>query len=281
MAATDIRQIFGLAAVFLVGILPHIIGSLSIVRRAGYFKSLTNSEQLIRYWSSSLSMIAVVLLVAAYQPEGLVMLGISDRGEQSGAILLGFIATLFYSIVIGYLQLVWQRIRKTPVEKYELDTLNPGIAKTIRFRKVHERIADVSLIPLAVIGEELVFRGYFVLFMGTLTGTFLPWIIVSILLSVVIHLYQGRDWKTILYHAGFAALCIAILISTHNIQGIILGHISYNLIWTLRTWQEAGKLLPPVQEEVKVEQWKVWGYFLFSAFNAGLIYLAWWAIQPR
>jgi membrane protease YdiL (CAAX protease family) len=85
---------------------------------------------------------------------------------------------------------------------------------------------------LGVIAEDLVFRGYLVLGLGARTGSYFPWMVLSIILSIAAHLYQGVSWKLMLGQGLFALIFTGVSLITNNDTAII-PHLVYT-IWLLR-----------------------------------------------
>ena len=81
------------------------------------------------------------------------------------------------------------------VQKREqkIDLAEPAMKVFAVQRSTWERIVFLPILFLGVIGEELLYRGYLVLILGNETGFMALWVLLSIVLSVVAHLYQGRS----------------------------------------------------------------------------------------
>jgi len=87
---------------------------------------------------------------------------------------------------------------------------------------------------LAVIGEELVYRGYLILLLGSQTGNLYAWMAFSATLSVVVHLYQGRTWRVAISHMLLACLFIFVAVITNSLFAAIIPHLVYNTVWLIR-----------------------------------------------
>ena len=99
---------------------------------------------------------------------------------------------------------------------------------------------------LGGIAEDLVFRGYLVLGLGAQTGSYYPWIVLSIFLSVASHLYQGVNRRIMLGQMIFAAIFITISLITRSVITAIIPHLVYDTIWLLRGWEKDSKSARPV-----------------------------------
>jgi hypothetical protein len=55
-------------------------------------------------------------------------------------------------------------------------------------------------------------------------------------LSIVLHLYQGLQWATVLRHAAFAGLFIWLSLMTGGIEGPTILHAYLNLAIAVRAW---------------------------------------------
>ena len=139
-----------------------------------------------------------------------------------------------------------QKLRKKQEPAPQPTTLDeslPQIEAVIRYKKFWERTAHLLVLIFEVVAEDLLSRGYLVLFMGTRTHSFIPWIIVSIAFSVVAHLYQGKNRKNILSQFLFAAFFIGITIATKNLLAAIAPHLLIDIAFTFNIWRRSDKLV--------------------------------------
>jgi membrane protease YdiL (CAAX protease family) len=268
------KSIIEFCAVFAVSILNHLIGAFFYSKRADYPKSFTVTENLLRYWGGSISAILVVLLVAIDQPDGFASIGIpvsSNTAKTNSTTLLILFLSFFLLMFLmaGIQKIVHYFSKKTP--ETNIDLSNPAIVSVNQFRDAFELLAYLTVLPLIVISEELVYRGYLVLMLGNKTHTFIPWIILSIILSVAIHLYQGRNIINIVYHAIFATFFIGLTITTGNILAPITIHLIYNIVWTVQTWNKVKK--QEIQPEISHSKKKRFAYSVFIGFNILLLYV--------
>lgn len=230
------------AAVASVGILPYLVGTVLLIRRPTYHLIFSPAEQLARLWIGAVSVIAVTLFVAVNQPDGLASLGLyPGRGVFNfGAAWTGMLGLAVLSIVIFMGHKLLRRSRPEP------DLSRPPAADILRYRNGWERVAYLTTLPLLVAAEEVVCRGYLVLLWGSRVGTYVPWFILSVTLSVVMHLYQGRDLSTIVFHLMSAAFCVGLVVFTRNLMSAIGPHLFWNICCVHEVWkrgkQEGGQL---------------------------------------
>jgi membrane protease YdiL (CAAX protease family) len=270
---TIMKFILEFSAVVAVGVLLHGLGTLLYIKRPEFYNLFTTSEQLLRRWQGGMAGVIIVLLVALNQPDGLRSVGLQNTNNGI-AIWIGFLATSALVIVVALVIKLIQRIRKVTVSP-SVDTSQPHIIELISYRDRWERFAYLAVVALGVVSEDLIYRGYFVLLLGNKTGTFIPWAILSVGLSVIIHLYQGRDARTILFHVVAASFLVSLAIITQNILAPIVAHLYYNLVATTKTWKlakEQGVSLPAVEQSGA----KKVAYFLF--IGANILFLGFFAI---
>ncbi|MFT3890782.1 MAG: CPBP family intramembrane metalloprotease [Anaerolineales bacterium] len=272
------KPILEFAAILFVGILNHVIGALFYSKRPEYHKSVTVTERLLGNWVGSISAIVVVLLVAIDQPNGFasigVVTGLNAISNNENAVELGVIFVSIFIIVMMGIQKIINHLRKRTPEK-EVDLSNPAVTGLYQYQSLLERLAYLTVLPLLVISEDLIYRGYLVLLFGNKSHSFLPWVIVSVILSVIIHLYQGRKVRYIFYQASLALLFIGLAIGTGNILAPIAGHLFYDILWTFRVWRAEKSI---ETQTVKSSKSKVFAYLAFVTTNLLLLYFSFLAI---
>lgn len=263
------KSIIEFGAIFAVGILNHMIGAFFYSKRSDFQKSFTTTENLLRNWVGSISGILVVLLVALNQPKGLASVGIITNGNTNdkNPVFIGIMAISFYIIILAGIQRLVNYFRKiTPENKIDLS--NPAVIGLYQYRNKQEKLAYLTVLPFIVISEDLIYRGYLVLMLGSKTHTNLPWIFLSVVLSVIIHLYQGRKASYLLFQATAALLFIGLTIWTGNIFTPIIAHLYYDILWTLGVWKkENNATIQPVIHS----KGKSFAYTVFIAANLLLL----------
>lgn len=269
------KSIIEFGAIFAVGILNHMIGAFFYSKRSNYQQVFTPTENLLRYWGGSISGILVVLLVAINNSNGLISIGIITNGNTGNPIFIGIISISFFLIFLAGIQRLINYIRKIPSEN-KIDLSNPAVTGLSQYQSKLERLAYLTVLPFVVISEDLIYRGYLVLMLGSKTQSYLPWIILSVILSVIIHLYQGRNITTMLYQAAFALYFIILTIWTGNILTPITAHLYYDILWTLGVWKKANSA---TTQPVTHNKSKVFAYSMFIAINIFLLLVSLLAVS--
>ncbi len=265
------KQVLEFLAVFTVGVLNSIFGALFSLANPDFWKGQTALQHLWGRWGAWVSEMAVVLFVVSNQPAGLASVGIRTGagGANVAAMVAGWLAYLGLSV--AYL-VIWKYVlrRGTADSTAKLDTSKPHIGQVLLYRNRWQRSAHLLELTLAVITEDLVFRGYLVLLLGQRTGTYIPWAILSVWLSIVIHLYQGRDRGTVVFQAVAATFFVVLTVLTQNLLAAIAVHLYYDVTSTLRLWQRATKEGgPPAAPRATLEQ--ALSYASFIGLNLALL----------
>lgn len=273
------KSIIEFGAIFAVGILNHMIGAFFYSKRSDYQKSFTVTENLLRYWGGSISGILVVLLVAMNQPNGFTSVGIwagqNATSNNENSVLIGLFSVSIFLIVIAGIQKVINYFRKaTPETKVDLS--NPAVTGLFQYQSTLEKLAYLTVLPFVVISEDLIYRGYLVLMLGRMTNIYLPLIILSAILSVIIHLYQGRKITYMLYQAMSALLLIGLTMWTGNILAPIAAHLYYDILWAFGVWKNKKNT---EIESVKYSKRKIIAYSVFVTINLLLLYVSILAIS--
>ena len=270
------KSIIEFGAIFAVGVINHMIGAFFYSKRSDYQKSFTTTENLLRYWAGSISGIFVVLLVAINSPDGLASVGIiKNSSNDKNPFFIGIMSiSVFILFLVGTQRLINYFRKTTPENKIDLS--NPAVNGLFQYQSKLEKLAYLTVLPFIVISEDLIYRGYLVLMLGNKTHTYLPWIILSVVLSVIIHLYQGRNITTVLYQAAFALLFIGLTIWTGNILTPIVAHLYYDILWTLGVWKKENN---PAAQPVIHSKSKSFAYTVFIAANLLLLLVSLMAVS--
>jgi len=225
--------------VFTVAILPHLLGGIFILTNKDYLKHFLPWQRMVASAVQDVSKILLLAYIAADQTNGLAAIGLSIGLDEIpmtiiiAAFAAGYLSLLF---VIHHLRSKKEQARREELRK---SIFEAGGFST--FKTLGERCAYLVSLWLGVIAEDLVFRGYLVLGLGARTGTLAPCIILSVLLSVAVHLYQGLSWRVMFTQAVFACLFIAAAVTAGNILAAILPHLVYDTIWVLQGWAKDAK----------------------------------------
>ena len=265
------KTIVEAAAVLIVGILPYVFGSVMWLKEPEYYKRFTPADILMSTWVRSLSSIAIVLLIALDQSNGTSSIGLhlGDINSLSDA-FGGAAAVVWLLIILRFVRKVLGSKTKQQMEK-EIP-LRPYMAEVLRYDD-WQRLAFLSVLPFSVIGEDLICRGYLVLLLGSKTGAYIPWIFLSIMLSVSIHLYQGRDLETIAFHIVAASFLIGLALYTQSIMTAIGAHLYYDVLWAIGVWRRKG----PTENRVTpiiLDKRRNLGYSAFIITNGLILCIA-------
>ncbi|HEY2980029.1 MAG TPA: CPBP family intramembrane glutamic endopeptidase [Anaerolineales bacterium] len=220
--------------VFTVAILPQIAATIFISRDPAYLESLSPGKRSISSLIGFVAYIVLIVYVAANRPGGLSSVGLTFTARPAP------ISILVAATLTAYLLLIFLvgRLRSKEVQQRR-ETLRRSVFEAggfSKFKSLPERCAYLIGLWTGVIAEDLVYRGYLVLGLASSTGILWPWIILSMTLSVVIHLYQGRDPRLMLGQAVFALLFIGAVVVTGSVIAAIIPHLAYDTIWFLRGW---------------------------------------------
>jgi membrane protease YdiL (CAAX protease family) len=225
-------------------------------------------------WINSLGQIFIVLYIAINQPSGLLSIGINtiSKTNNGGAFFAGiFLAILMLSPIIFLIQKIVFH-KKNPNLLNEEQWSEHQILETINYRSGIERLVHLSILPLCALAEDFVYRGYLVLLLGNRTGSFLPWAILSVILSVLIHLYQSRKLENIIVHFLLATFFVGITLITQNIFASFGAHLLLNFVSIIKTWNQADKQGVVGQEVVRNKK-QVFLWLLFAILNFISLYL--------
>lgn len=253
--------------VMFIGVFPWFMGSyfLSFYKRP----RLSGVEEIIRDWIPAIATLLTVVYVALNQPDGISTIGLSrDKSQNSQAGFVGFMymTGALWLYIIG--NKIYQKVKPRPEQP--IDVTLPQVERIILHKNIWERLTYLVVLAELVIAEDLVFRGYLVLLCGTITGSFFPWIILSICFSVFVHLYQGRKISYIIFHAVSAAFLIGLTILTRNIFSTIVAHLFYDILVTVGVWRRTDKQLGKPEKGWEISwQDKVF-YAAFIVLNFGI-----------
>jgi membrane protease YdiL (CAAX protease family) len=223
-----------LALVFTAAILPHILAAFYILLDPKYLGSLPPWQRMLTGGVHDTGKILLIAYIAASHADGFTAFGLVIPPDK-------LVDTLLYGLLTaGYLSLVFVAGRlRSKADQARREALLRTVFEAggfSHFRSPRERAAYLIVLWTGVVAEDLVFRGYLVLGLGALTGVYWPWVIASVLLSTVLHLYQGLNRQIMLAQALFAGIFIALTLWTGNVYAAILAHLAYDTIWVVRGW---------------------------------------------
>jgi membrane protease YdiL (CAAX protease family) len=218
-------------------ILPFVFSSLAFDRNRESKKHFTNAENLFMMCVGSLAPALVILYVVYSQTEGFDAIGLSAHPQLPNqvAIFVGLVAVVFGAYILAVAYRLFQK------NKPEQEEPSPILKLFEQYRTPLERIVYLIGLSFLVIEEDLLCRGYLVLYWGAKTHTYLPWVLLSLSVSVVMHLYQGKNLKFILSHLLFAGIMIGMTLLTRNLLTAIGGHLYYDIVFTITQWNRLDK----------------------------------------
>lgn len=271
------KFILEFVAVMTVGVLPNLLAAFLHLRNADYlrkFEQLSVSEKLPNIWLGAVGSISVVLLVAYQQPTGFASVGIRSGqwGSNILAVLIGFFGINIFLILFALGQKIILSIFRHPSPP-ALDKSSPSVTDNLSYEDNWERIANLTVLPFSTIAEDLIYRGYLILLLGKLTNTFLPWALISIFIMVLLHIYQGRTTRRIIYHILLAGFFAVLTITTQNILAPITAHVYHNFIHRVKLWSLMTKQDQPMPTSANSTKRKL-AYALFSVANIIILILA-------
>ena len=228
------QNVLEFSVVFTVAILPQIISSVLSIRDREYFRRITADQRTTTNIARWLGVILLLMYVGENHADGLSFIGVSfDLGQIPQVLLVSAMTTAYLSLIF-----VLPRWRSKKVQE-QIETRRKSVFEAGAFstyRGFWERFGYLCSVWLDVIAEDLVFRGYLVLGLGSLTGGYLPWIVLSVSLSLVAHLYQGSSVRLMLGQGFFAMIFIAVSLFTHNVITAIIPHLVYDTVWFVSGW---------------------------------------------
>ena len=234
------KTVIEFLSIFFISVASHLFGAYLHIKNPEYQKIYTVPQAIVRNWLHPVGIILVVILVALNQPNGVESIGIysGSKSHNFNALYYGCmgggVALLLITIIFNLKQ-VRRYLSKEGIAKIESD---PANAQILIYRDFLERAAYLATVILMVIAEELVYRGYFVLYWGYKTNSLVIWILISLSLSVLIHLYQGRDFKSISLSILMHSVFIGLALIFQNILAPIAAHIWNNIRWVNAQWKE-------------------------------------------
>lgn len=275
-------RIIEFAAVMFTSVFSHVQGMILALNAPDEYKTRNAFQNAVREWLPAWASIALVTLVAFIQPEGLNAIGINPEVKTANfaAAVEGFcwfagVLILFYfiyRIVLG---------RKNPNDFDVHLSERPEIVSVSAIRGSLERFVYLSILPVGVIAEEFVYRGYLVLLWGERSGDMLLWGAASIGFSIIVHLYQGINLRTLIIHLVLAASLTAVTILTKNLLAAITGHLFNNLAFTLNTWRLADNQGLVTAEKSRTRMQEFF-WVLFACINFALVIAFFaWALEIR
>ena len=219
-------------SVLTLAVLPQVLVSFYPDEMRHLLGKLPGNWRLLSTLPSRIGVILLVLYISASRLDEFHSIGLNFREARSPITLLaaGFL-TVYLLLIFIFSNL---RSKKVKEEITNIQQRTLAILQYSNSAGFWQRLFYFVDLWLAVIGEELVYRGYLILLLGRQTGSFTPWIIFSIALSIVIHLYQGRTWRLALGQMILAILFILAVMVTKSLFAALIPHLVYNTVWLMR-----------------------------------------------
>jgi membrane protease YdiL (CAAX protease family) len=234
--------------VFILAILPQALISFYPDEMREALGKLPGNWRFISTLPSRIGVILLMVFIASSRWDEFYSIGLNPHQAASSMTLI------CAGLLTGYLLLIFlvSNWRSKKVKNQITDVQQRTLAG-LRYSPAAgfwQRLFYFVDLWLAVIGEELVYRGYLVLLLSRDTGSLLPWMILSLTLSMVVHLYQGRTWRLALSQLVFASLFMFAAVITRSLVAAIIPHLIYNTVWLIRALrnmsrQEAAPLNGP------------------------------------
>jgi len=148
---------------------------------------------------------------------------------------------VFVWLIIGFVLLV--------IDKYIYkinsfwETTKDDVNLYLDGRTRLKRFVSALIMPLSIISEEILYRGYLVLYLGNIYNSLILFGFSSIFLSVLSHLYQGKG--RIINHLVFASAMVFITIITGKILLAISVHLLNNYLVIFTRWRISNKETVP------------------------------------
>jgi hypothetical protein len=225
-------------AIFVIAILPMIVSSRLFASDKTYVKTMPIKQRVLLEITRDLGVILLIAYIVSSRPEGWRYVGLAiDPNAFEGAAILSVAAT-------GYMLFILLQARARAKKNKQLEEQSKEIFEAgawSNFKTWGERILYLPVLWLAVITEDIIFRGYLIFALSARTGRLMPWIILSITLSILIHLYQGINFRIIWSHVMFAGIFIIVALMAQTVIAAIIPHLVYDTVWILSGWAKLSK----------------------------------------
>lgn len=229
-------------------ILPQIAGTFFVLKDKNYFQKLTPKQRIVTNWVTHIGSIILIIYVGTNHATGIESIGLSLSKNALPKIIIVSGLTTGYLSLIFFSQKLRSKKKQEEREKLRRTAFEAGGFSS--FNGFWERGYYLVGMWLGVVAEDLVFRGFLVLGLGIQTGIFWPWIILSVFLSIIVHLYQGTNPRLMLSQGLFALIFILVTLITNSVLAAIIPHLVYDTIWMLRGWAKTSRITVPQSEPV-------------------------------
>ena len=226
-------------AVFTIAILPQILSSAFSASNKEFLKRFTGKQRILVNLSSFCGMILLAVYVAMSHLEGWAYIGLGfDKNSLPRIIIIAAAGTAYLFLIFVIAKFRSQKDRQKN-EQRKNDVFEAG--GWANLKSFGERAAYLPTLWIGIVAEDMIFRGYLIFGLQTQTGLLLPWIILSMTLSILVHLYQGTGWRILLGQGFFAIIFISVSLLAQNIVAAIIPHLVYDTIWMLQGWANLSK----------------------------------------
>ncbi len=215
-----------------LSIIPTLLGNIfSTSRRIIRKQDIDVLEAFSVRILQSLTLISILFFFFLRSKEGLSLigLGIETPGGIPNIFLTSAIVFVYFNGILGLCKKIINKSAPKLRQSYtHLDEIMLLFSPKLR-------ILALLILFLAVISEEILYRGYIVLFLGTRSEQIINFGLISIILTVFGHLYQGKD--KIVYHTLIAVMFVSLTIITKSILISITIHLFNNLFTVFALWK--------------------------------------------
>lgn len=237
-------DIYELITVIFIAVLPSIVGCCQLLRTS---KSLSKSSTELKrqnkggvvagnYWSLywSISAILVATAFALTHDGGLLSIGLDiDRIDLfwGGFIFCGALAAVI-TISQFLLGITGRKQKKDVFQRQQLIFLSK--------MPITMRVTWVLAVVIISISEEILYRGYFILYWADKSDHFFWWVLLISVFFVMLHLYQGI--RLIPTHVFLVSLLTLPALATGSIMISMGIHVCWNLYFVIYQLVAARKI---------------------------------------
>lgn len=216
-------------------IFPSIVNNLLVFwRNVNYRAQIPFWFQIIKQFFFWFSIILVIMYIVVVSNSSFRIIGIDKLSffEYLDLFLYGLLIWLVIGLII---QIISRYSRK---DDY-WSRIEDDIYVLFRCETQFQRLITALVVPIAVVSEEMLFRGFLIIYLGRIYNSMLFFGIISIVLSVTSHLYQGKT--LIMNNFVFSIVLVVITIITGKILLATIIHLINNNIVVFSRWRIENK----------------------------------------
>jgi len=219
-----------------IAILPTIVGNL--LHMCGVIDLNRNRTMLEIFFSRTFHSLTIIMIILFFQSRiigGLSMIGLVPLSKFIifDNLATGLFVFMLMSIIMGLVQIFAYKYSK---DHKELVLYNEDLSL---FQSPFSRILASLMLGLMVISEEMIYRGYLVIFLGGITHFSIGLGLTSIIFTVLGHLYQGN--VKIIYHVLLSMMFVSIVLLTRTIFVSLTIHLLINYSYAFSIWRRMEK----------------------------------------